>query len=164
MEPSESLNKIIDYAHIWNWAADWVVVKEIYEQHPEAYSILTPFAYTYLEELIRSTTSEYGRTLYDEEGNEKRRKVGVGLIALAIKEHSNDAEYVTTIRSIEHYFSPSTSLDSGNNRNSTLHGYMHSRYWSKESFEALIRDIARISPYAGLQPAKPPISPSTPEE
>ena len=141
---------IISYAHMWNWGPDWVIAKEIYAEYPESYFILTPFAYAYLEELVRSTTSEYGRTLREEDGSEKRRMVGRKLIALAVDEHPNDAEYIAAIKSIEHYFDQSTSHDSGNNRNSTLHGYMHSRYWTKESFETLISDIARLSPYAGF--------------
>lgn len=146
----DSFDTIISYAHMWNWAPDWVVAKEIYACYPESYSVLTPFAYTYLEELLRSTSSEYGRTLRKDDGSEKRRKVGRGLVVLAVDEHPNDAEYIAVIKSIEHYFDQSTSLDSGNNRNSTLHGYMHPRYWTKESFETLIGDIARFSPYAGF--------------
>lgn len=146
----DSFDTIIGYAHMWNWAPDWVVAKEIYACHPESYSVLTPFVYTYLEELLRSTTSEYGRTLREKGGSEKRYKVGRRLVALAVNEHPNDAEYIAAIKSIERYFDQSTSLDSGNNRNSTLHGYMHPRYWTKESFETLISDIARLSPYAGF--------------
>lgn len=146
----ESFDTIISYAHMWNWGPDWLVAKEIYACHPESYSVLPPFAYAYFEELLRSTTSEYGRTLREDDGSEKRRKVGRGLLALAIDEHPNNAEYIAAVKSIEHYFYDSTSLDSGNNRNSTLHGYMHSRYWTKESFETLISDIARLSPYAGF--------------
>lgn len=41
-------------------------------------------------------------------------------------------------------------FDNGNNRNSTLHGYMHSRFWIKESFEELIHFIACGSKYAGF--------------
>ena len=48
------------------------------------------------------------------------------------------------------YFKDSTPDDSGNNRNSVAHGYMHSRFWTKESFEELIHDIARVSKHSGF--------------
>ena len=83
MNITNDFQEILGYAHYWNWAPDWLVVKEIYEKIPESYSVLTPFAYAYLEELIRSTTSEYGIELLDEKGNPKRRKVGLSLIKLA---------------------------------------------------------------------------------
>jgi len=60
--------EICKYAHMWNWVPDWDVVQQIYKTYPDSYSVLTPFAYTYLEELIRSTTSEYGMELLDENG------------------------------------------------------------------------------------------------
>lgn len=75
MNITNDFQEILYYAHYWNWAPDWLVVKNIYEKIPESYSVLTPFAYAYLEELIRSTTSEYGRELLDENGNPKRRKL-----------------------------------------------------------------------------------------
>lgn len=40
--------------------------------------------------------------------------------------------------------------DCGNNRNSVQHGYMHPRFWTRESLETLIHDKARLSPYAGF--------------
>ena len=79
MNIKNDFQEILDYAHYWNWAPDWLIVKEIYEKIPESYSVLTPFAYAYLEELIRSTTSEYGRELLDEKGNQKRRKSWIRL-------------------------------------------------------------------------------------
>jgi len=81
-------DEICDYAHMWNWAPDWNMVKQIYTAFPDSYSILTPFAYNYLEELIRSTTSEYGIPLLDREGKKNNIKVGLKLVNLAIKENS----------------------------------------------------------------------------
>lgn len=46
-----------------------------------------PFAYSYLKEVIRSTTYEYGREIIDENGNEKTRKTGVDLINMAISQN-----------------------------------------------------------------------------
>ena len=94
MNITNDFQEILYYAHYWNWAPDWLVVKNIYEKIPESYSVLTPFAYAYLEELIRSTTSEYGRELLDENGNPKRRKVGLGLIKLAKEENNKNLEYI----------------------------------------------------------------------
>ena len=56
------------------------MAKEIYSHIPEAYSVLTPFAYSYLEELIRSTTSEYGIPFLDRNGE----KYHVTLVAYLI--------------------------------------------------------------------------------
>ena len=77
---------------MWNWAPDWHMVKQIYNTFPDSYSILTPFAYTYLEELIRSTTSEYGIPLLDREGKKNNIKVGLKLVNLTIKENSENQE------------------------------------------------------------------------
>lgn len=49
MDIIKDFQEISDYAHYWNWAPDWLVVKNIYEKIPESYSVLTPFAYAYLE-------------------------------------------------------------------------------------------------------------------
>lgn len=81
----EDLEIILDHAHFWNWAPDWSVVKDIYSRIPESYSVLMPFAYSYLEELIRSTTSEYGIPFLDRNGKKFNFKVGMSLIKLAKK-------------------------------------------------------------------------------
>lgn len=110
---------------------------------------LTPFAYAYLEELIRSTTSEYGIVALDEVGNiKKRRKVGVDLLNLAIKENKNNPELVSLLQKMKSYYIPSQLTDRGDNRHSVVHGYMHPRFWDKSSFEKLVHDIALISKHA----------------
>lgn len=144
---NEDFEEICGYAHISNWAPDWDVVIKIYNTIPESYSVLTPFAYSYLEEAIRSTTSEYGRELLDSNGNNKRRKLGKSLIDLAKKENSENSEYIKILDEIKTYYNDSSTFDKGDNRNSVVHGYMHPRFWTKESFEILIHDIARISKY-----------------
>jgi len=147
----DAFEEIMQYAHYWNWCPDWEVAKEIYRSFPNSYSVLTPFAYTYLEELVRSTTSEYGIEIYDNNGNPKKRKVGLGLIKLAIEENKEDKpDYVSTLEEMKKYFYPSRRSDEGENRNSVVHGYMHPRYWSDESFEKLVLDLAKISKYAGF--------------
>lgn len=148
MNIKNDFQEILDYAHYWNWAPDWLIVKEIYEKIPESYSVLTPFAYAYLEELIRSTTSEYGKELLDEKGNPKRRKVGLSLIRLAKDENNKNLEYIEKLNEIKKYFENSADLDSGDNRNGVDHGYMHPIFWTQESFENLIHDIAQISKYS----------------
>ena len=151
MDISDSFKEIIKHSHFWNWAPDWSIVEEIYQAFPDSYSVLSPFAYSYLEEIIRSTTSEYGRELLDENRKPKKRKVGYDLIRLAIKENkSNKHEYVEILEEIKSYYSQSQSTDEGDNRHSVAHGYMHPRFWNKESFERLIFDIARISKYSGF--------------
>ena len=63
MTIEDAFDEIMQYAHYWNWVPDWQLVKEIYESYPYSYSVLTPFVYTYFEELIRTTTIEYGLML-----------------------------------------------------------------------------------------------------
>ena len=146
----DNFDEIIDYAHFRNWAPDWVVAKDIYRSFPNSFSVLTPFAYTYLEELIRSRTSEYGCEIVDSSGNEIRRRVGKNLIKLAREENQKDHEFLSALDIVERYFSQSSSKDRGTNRNSTVHGYMHAGLWYKESFEKLISDIVSISKHAGF--------------
>lgn len=148
MDINDDFQEILHYAHYWNWVPDWEIVKEIYQKIPNSYSVLTPFAYSYLEELIRSTTTQYGKEFLDEKGNLKRRKVGLGLLKLAKEENSKNTDYIAILDELEKYFEESTDLDCGNNRNSVDHGYMHPRFWTKESFEKLVHDIAQISKYA----------------
>ena len=121
MNITNDFQEILYYAHYWNWAPDWLVVKNIYEKIPE---------------------------LLDENGNPKRRKVGLGLIKLAKEENNKNLEYIEKLDKIEKYFENSTDLDSGDNRNSVDHGYMHPRFWTQESFESLIHDIAIMSKYS----------------
>lgn len=87
MNLENEFEEIMQYAHWRNWLPDWEIVRKIYSEYPESYSVLLPFAYSYLEELIRSTTSEYGREIIDENGNEKTRKTGVDLINMAISQN-----------------------------------------------------------------------------
>lgn len=97
MALQEEFNQIIDYAHFWNWAPDWGEVQRIYEKFPDSFSVLTPFAYSYLEELIRTTTSDYGLPLFDCNGQPVKVNVGMKLISLAIAENQNNQEYVKVL-------------------------------------------------------------------
>jgi hypothetical protein len=148
MSINDDFREIMDYAHFWNWLPDWGVVQEVYQSFPNSYSLLTPFAYAYLEELIRSTTSEYGIEVLDALGKPKRRKVGIGLINFAISENSSNLDYIALLEKAKAYFSPSKPTDAGDNRNNVVHGYMHPRFWDKESFERLLHDIASLSKYS----------------
>lgn len=148
---SDSFEEIMLYSHFWNWAPDWQVVQDVYKVFPNAFSVLTPFAYSYLEELIRSNTSEYGFEIYDKNGKPKKRNVGMDLIKLAIKENKHKKpEFVSILQEIQTYYYDSKRSDEGDNRHSVAHGYMHPRFWSKESFEKLIHDTARLSKFAGF--------------
>jgi hypothetical protein len=152
MEMNEAFDEIYYHSHMWNWGPDWEVLRKVYLAFPNSYAVLTPFAYSYLEELIRSTTSEYGRELLKKEGNQNaNRKVGNKLIDLAIAENKlSKPEFVKILYEIKFYYSQSNPNDVGDNRHSVAHGYMHSRFWDKESFEKLIFDIARLSKYASF--------------
>lgn len=148
MSFSNDIEEIMNYAHMWNWIPDWGVVKDIYSKIPDSYAVLTPFAYSYLEEMIRSTTSEYGIEIYDISGKAKVRKVGRRLVELAIQENVDDQEYLAELEEVKAYFLKSEITNHGDNRNSVVHGYMHPRFWDKEAFEKLIHDIARLSRFA----------------
>ena len=111
MNIESDFEEIMEYAHFWNWLPDWQIVKEIYTKFPDSYSILTPFAYAYLEEVIRSTTSKYGKEIFDENGKRKWRSVGSNLINLAIKENNNNQELVSILEEIKRYFKPSQPTD-----------------------------------------------------
>lgn len=151
MKLDEDFDEIVNYTHWRNWYADWDILRNIYKAYPDSYSVLIPFAYAYLEELIRSTTSEYGMEVFDESEKPKKRKVGIKLIKLAIEENiKTKPEYAAALEDIKRYFLPSQKSDRGENRNSVVHGYMHSGYWNRESFEKLVHDIALISKYAGF--------------
>lgn len=147
----EDIDIILDYAHFWNWAPDWNVVKDIYARIPESYSVLTPFAYSYLEELIRSTTSEYGIPFLDRDGKKNNFKVGMGLIKLANEENSEKTEYVALLDKTKKYFMYEyENPTEENGRNKVVHGHLHPRFWGKDEFEQLIHDIAKLSPFAGF--------------
>ena len=129
MSIHDDFKEIITYAHFLNWSPDWSIAQEVYEKIPASFSVLTPFAYTYLEEMIRTTTSEYGMTLLDKNGTPKKRKVGIALVNLAIEENGDNYKYVTLLKSVKRYFEISKPQNEGNNRNNVVHGYMHPRFW-----------------------------------
>ena len=151
MSVFDDFETILDYAHFRNWASDWNVVKDIYSRIPESYSVLTPFAYSYLEELIRSTTSEYGIPFLDRNGKKNNFKVGMGLIKLAKEENTDKPEYIASLDKMKKYFMYEYEDPADENgRNKVVHGHLHPRFWTKEEFEQLIHDIAELSPFAGF--------------
>ena len=148
MSLEADFREILDYAHMWNWAPDWDVVQEIYCTIPESYSVLTPFAYSYLEEMIRSTTSEYGYPLFDRNGKPVKIKVGLKLIDLAIEENQENTNYVEVLEKIKKHYKYLQNTNDENGRNRVMHGHVHPRFWSKEAFEELIHDIAMMSKFS----------------
>ena len=148
MSIQEDFNEIIKYAHFWNWSPDWQVVKEIYYLKPESYSVLTPFAYTYLEEMIRSTTTEYGLPPFDRNGQPNRFKLGKKLINLAINENKSNQEYVNLLEKAKNYFTYTSNKASENGRNNVMHGHIHPRFWYQDDFEELIHFIALLSKHS----------------
>ena len=146
MNIEKDFSEIANYAHMWHWLPDWTIVEEIYKTFPDSYSVLTPFAYTYLEELIRSLTSDYIKPIQDKNGKSNKR-VGMKLINLAISEN-DDEELINMLQEYKKYFDVVKETDIGDNRNSVNHGIIHPNTWTKKSFEKLIHDIARISKFA----------------
>lgn len=109
---------------------------------------MTPFAYSYLEELIRTMTSDYLYPIgYIENGKVRKKIVGYRLVELAIEEN-DDNELKILLENIKKYFKQSEMTNRGDNRNSVDHAYIHPNVWDKESFENLIHDIANLSKYA----------------
>ena len=139
----EYFKKISLSAHL-NWLPDVELAIRIYRDIPEAYGVLFPFMYSYLEECIRSLTTEFEKNLLQAK---KRYSVGMKLIDLAIKENSENKELVDLLEEYKKYFEGSTMLDEGDNRNSVNHGYTHPIQWTKENFEELIKDIAKLSEF-----------------
>lgn len=149
MDINDDFEKIIENAHIWNWAPDWFLVRDIYHEFENSFSVLTPFAFAYLEEIIRSMTTDYGKENIDKFGNPIKHKVGMKLVKLAREQNKlGSAEKYKLILATEQYFKESSIDDKGDNRHSTQHGYMHPRFWDKDSFEKLVHHIALLSEYA----------------
>lgn len=148
MSVYDDMDKIWEHSHYWNWSPDWLVVKEIYEKVPTSYSVLMPFAYSYFEEMIRSTTSEYSCPLFDRNGDPVKVKVGMALINMAIEENKENSKYVALLEKAKKYFKCTENSNDENGRNRVMHGRVHPRFWSQEDFENLIRDIAEMSPFA----------------
>lgn len=144
----DDFEEIWNYSHYWNWAPDWLIVKEIYEKIPTSYSVLIPFAYSYFEEMIRTTTSEYSLPLVDHNRRPVKVKVGMALIKLAIEENKGNAEYVSLLEKAKSYFTYTEVSNDENGRNNVMHGRLHPRFWRQEDFEELIHNIAEMSKYA----------------
>lgn len=148
MSVFDDLDVMWGHSHYWNWSPDWLVVKEVYEKVPTAYSVLMPFTYSYFEEMIRSTTSEYSCPLFDRNGDPVKVKVGMALINMAIEENKENSEYVALLEKAKKYFKYTENSNDENGRNRVMHGRVHPRFWSQEDFENLIHDIAEMSPFA----------------
>lgn len=138
----EDFDEIMEHAHFWNWAPDWNVAKDVYRKNPDSYSVLTPFAYTYLEEMIRTTTSDYELYLFDCDEQPVKVRVGMSLIKLAIEENQDKPEYLKLLESAKKHFKYTRTYNDENGRNRVMHGHVHPRFWSKESFKQLIHEIA----------------------
>ena len=140
-------NEIELHCHT-DWNYSWSVAREVYEKFPDGYTVLTAFAFSYLEELIRSTTSEYGLS-FDEKGMLREYKVGYNLLKFAIDENRNNPKLVVLLETIKSYYPKNFDISGyKDNRNSIMHGYTHANFWNKKSFVRLIKDIALLSKYA----------------
>lgn len=150
MEFSESFEQILQNTHYFNWHPDLYECRRIYAAFPNSYAILSPFFYSYLEELVRSNTREYGAKPLDLNGKPiNKRAVGYALIIQAIEENkTSNPALVEILNEIKVYYRLSEHTDQGENRHSVAHGFIHPRFWTKMSFEKLIYDIARLSKFA----------------
>lgn len=101
--------------------------------------------FTYLEESIRTLTSEYGM-LEPNESNTKN--VGQKLIKLAIEENEDNTELVNILNSIlNNHYQKFSLFEHGANRNNVEHGVVHSRLWSEEDFQSLVSNINDLGTY-----------------
>ncbi len=66
---------------------------------------------SYLEELIRSPTSEYAYELLNSDGDEVRRKTGKSLIDSGRTENPNNDEYLVSLEAVKKYSEHSSPLD-----------------------------------------------------
>ncbi len=130
-----------------HWRVDWELAKKIYEVESESYSVLEPFAYSYLEYLIRYKTSQCGDNICDKNGKRIRQKVSNNLIALAKEENKENKELCMLLDELKKYFRPVSPGNKGDNRHSVMHGITLPINWNKKEFESLIHDIARLSKY-----------------
>ena len=69
------------------------------------------------------------------ESNEKTSK---HILAMENKKfqilYREKIDYVSDLKELKKCFIKSKSDDEGNNRNNVIHGYMHPRFWDKETF------------------------------
>ena len=114
MNFNDDMEIILEYAHYWNWCPDLIEFQKIYNSFPNSFSVLTPFAYSYLEECIRSTTSDYGIEILDESGKTKKRQVGRTLISLAKNENISNTEYVKLLDELKLYLLNKQAIFVGN--------------------------------------------------
>ena len=96
----------------------------------------------------RPIITEYGEPFFDRNGQPIKIKVGMALISLAIKENKANTKYIALLEETKKYFSHINNIADENGRNKVLHGHLHPRFWSKESFEDLIEHIAKLSKYS----------------
>jgi hypothetical protein len=74
-----------------------------------------------------------------------KKRVGFDLVQLAIDENiAKNPELVELLEQIKMHYNKSSPYDGGENRNGVIHGYMHPRFWDKDSFESLINEIASL--------------------
>ncbi|ACT63408.1 hypothetical protein [Lactiplantibacillus plantarum] len=81
----------IEYAaHTQNWLNDIRMARDLFTHDSDVYVILFPFMYTVLEDVIRSSTDNYGQLKSGENNDDK--KVGNGLIKFAIENSVDDEQ------------------------------------------------------------------------
>ena len=58
MSVFEDIDQIIDYAHFWNWAPDWNVVKEIYQKYQSFPTAMQGLGYKEVVEYLEGKISK----------------------------------------------------------------------------------------------------------
>ncbi|KSU23796.1 hypothetical protein [Lactococcus lactis] len=146
---SKNMDTIIGYTHWRLWAPDLDLVQSEYLRNDLLYSVFTPFMYTYLEFLIRSMTESYGNAPWSDNSEYNKVYHSMNLVKLAINENQDKPELLSELENVKKYFKHSKGLEGGANRNGVSHAVTVARDWSKEDFEQLIEDIAKLSPFSG---------------
>lgn len=129
-----------------DWQCDLEQAFKIYDKFPDSYSVLIPFFFSYMEELIRSLTSNYHMQIYEDD----KEYVGMPLVEKAIKKNSDNNKLIQLLKEIKKYYEKSSILNKTYNRNGIVHGYVHPDNWTKETFEQLIKDINDLQFFCSL--------------
>ena len=129
-----------------DWQCDLEQAFKIYDKFPDSYSVLIPFFFSYMEELIRSLTSNYHMQIYEDD----KEYVGMPLVEKAIEKNSDNNKLIQLLKEIKKYYEKSSIFNKTYNRNGIVHGYVHPDNWTKETFKQLIKDINDLQFFCSL--------------
>jgi len=129
-----------------DWQYDLEQAFKIYDKFPDSYSVLIPFFFSYMEELIRSLTPNYHMQIYEDD----KEEVGMPLVEKAIEKNSDNNKLIQLLKEIKKYYEKSSIFNKTYNRNGIVHGYVHPDNWTKETFKQLIKDINDLQFFCSL--------------